>query len=36
MTRIINRPEDTETREARVRIPVQVPSAMFQGWGPKF
>jgi hypothetical protein len=36
MTRFINRPEDTEAREARVRIPAQMSAPLFQGWGPKF
>lgn len=36
MTRFINRPEELETREARVRIPVQMSAPLFQGWGPKF
>ncbi len=36
MTRIINRPENAETREARVCIPVQMSAPLFQGWGPKF
>ena len=36
MTRFINRPEDTEAREARVCIPQQMAAPMFQGWGPKF
>jgi hypothetical protein len=36
MTRFINRPEELEAREARVRIPQGVTSPIFQGWGPKF
>jgi hypothetical protein len=36
MTRFINRPEETEAREARVRIPQHLSAPIFQGWGPKF
>ncbi len=36
MTRFINRPQDQEAREARVRIPQQQSAPLFQGWGPKF
>ncbi len=38
MTRFINRPDAELCREARtpVRIPDQLSSRLFQGWGPKF
>ncbi len=36
MTRYINRPEDNASRETRVRLPGQMSSPIFQGWGPKF
>ncbi len=36
MTRFIDRPTETESRETRVRVPQQMPAPMFQGWGPKF
>jgi hypothetical protein len=36
MTRFIDRPQDTEAREARVRLPQQMSTPLFQGWGPKF
>lgn len=33
-----NRPENEIAREARipVRLPDQMSSSLFQGWGPKF
>ena len=38
MTRYIDRTEKSEIRETRtpVRMPQQVASPLFQGWGPKF
>ena len=36
MTRFINRIDETEVRETRVRIPAQMSAPLFQGWGPKF
>jgi hypothetical protein len=36
MTTYINRPQDNdENRSTRVRLPQQMSSQMFQGWGPK-
>ncbi len=36
MTRSIDPNDMTELRETRVRIPKQLASPIFQGWGPKF
>jgi hypothetical protein len=36
MTRFIDRPQNTEMREVRVRVPQHMSAPIFQGWGPKF
>jgi hypothetical protein len=35
MIRLINRPEDQETRQPRVCMPQRIAIPLFQGWGPK-
>lgn len=37
MTQFINRPDPEVAREARtpVRLPAQIASGLFPGWGPK-
>jgi hypothetical protein len=35
MTTYISRPQDTDNRSTRVRMPQQMGAQMFQGWGPK-
>jgi hypothetical protein len=36
MTRFINRPDENDVRQVRVRIPAAMSAPIFQGWGPKF